>query len=183
MKPFLSARSSFLSLGIDSNQSSLNGNALFFFGAFAFVSISYVAQIFKISTFSAYIEIMFWTSAHFVLALVYTIKYFKAIKIFEFLDRFERIVSERKLNTFIAIVGNTVIVNFVLSLSGHRSSILRAKYKRTHYLAEKMCKILDLVVGKLSPTIWIWSKCFKCYFVYFTTDLGGDAFELPLPMS
>lgn len=57
-----------------------------------------------------------------------------------------------------------------------------AIYAKTHQLIEKLCEILYIVIAQATPAIWIVPKCFGSLFFYLTTDLGNDAFELPLPM-
>lgn len=52
------------------------------------------------------------------------------------------------------------------------------------YFRTNLCKIDSnlLVIAKVTPIIWVCPKCIACVYFYITTDLGDDAFELPLPM-
>lgn len=42
--------------------------------------------------------------------------------------------------------------------------------------------ILNIAIVRVSSTIWIWPKCFVCFYIYFTSNLSDEAFELPLSM-
>lgn len=58
-----------------------------------------------------------------------------------------------------------------------------ATYIDTVRLVEKLSKAFDLVMVKVIPLFgFIGPKTIFCYFQYMTTDLGPDAFELPVAM-
>lgn len=59
---------------------------------------------------------------------------------------------------------------------------LRSTYTETSQKMEKCIKILDIVYLKASPILGIHLALVVSYFKYFITNLGGAAFELPLPM-
>ena len=54
-------------------------------------------------------------------------------------------------------------------------------YKKTNQLVEKWCKIAYLIIVKMVGPSCVLPKAMVCFFMYFTTDLGSDAFELPIP--
>lgn len=58
----------------------------------------------------------------------------------------------------------------------------KAIYKKTDRLVEKISAIGYFVMAKLTPILWIWPRVIISYFVYFTTDLGNESFDLPLLM-
>lgn len=53
-------------------------------------------------------------------------------------------------------------------------------FDKIGFQIEECSKIGYIIVEKLTPFIWILPKAIICYLQYFTTDLGDDAFELPL---
>lgn len=55
-------------------------------------------------------------------------------------------------------------------------------YIKTHGLVEKLCKIMYFVIVNVTVPGFILPKAFICFVVYFTTNSGSDAFELPLPI-
>ena len=55
-------------------------------------------------------------------------------------------------------------------------------YIETDKLVEKLNAIMYFLITRVSAPSFVLPKFFASYFVYFTTDMGNDAFELPLPM-
>lgn len=49
-------------------------------------------------------------------------------------------------------------------------------------LVEKMSKAIHFAVIKLGVPAFILPKAIFSYFIYFTTDIGNEAFVLPFPM-
>lgn len=47
---------------------------------------------------------------------------------------------------------------------------------------EKWSKIMTFLAVKVAPLCGILSRAAPGYFYYFTTELGNDAFALPVPM-
>lgn len=55
-------------------------------------------------------------------------------------------------------------------------------YEKTNKTAEKLCKIIYFICAKVSIPGSVLPKALACFFIYFTTDLGNEAFELPMPL-
>lgn len=58
----------------------------------------------------------------------------------------------------------------------------RAIFYQTNRLVEKCSRIIILVVTKITPLCWLAPQTIASFVTYFTTDLGNDAFELPVTM-
>lgn len=54
-------------------------------------------------------------------------------------------------------------------------------YEKTNKLTEKLSEIVYLFYAKVAIPGFVLPKAIVCFFVYFTTDRGPDAFELSLP--
>lgn len=54
-------------------------------------------------------------------------------------------------------------------------------YEKTNRFTENISKIIQTVVVHISVPGFVLPKAFYSYFMYFTTELGADAFELPIP--
>lgn len=54
-------------------------------------------------------------------------------------------------------------------------------YMKTHRIVEKFSKIMKFVIVDVTVPGFIIPKAIFSFYVYFTTDLGADAFELPVP--
>lgn len=55
-------------------------------------------------------------------------------------------------------------------------------FRKANRFEKKWSKIINFVIFKLTPAFALLPWCIYVYFLYFTTDLGTDAFELPYPM-
>lgn len=49
-------------------------------------------------------------------------------------------------------------------------------------LIEKLNRFIHFVMVNLTLPCLLFPKYTVCYYTYFTTDIGNDAFELPLPV-
>lgn len=59
---------------------------------------------------------------------------------------------------------------------------LKLKYERSNRFVEKWNEIIFILTVKVTPICGVMSALSYSFFVYFTTDLGRDAFLLPAPM-
>lgn len=66
-------------------------------------------------------------------------------------------------------------------LLGIKYPVRKRLYKKTNRRVETLCKIMDSIFLSIVLIIII-PKATICYFKYFLTDLGMDAFEMSLPM-
>lgn len=67
------------------------------------------------------------------------------------------------------------------SVLGLKYPVSRAIYKKSNHATDKIIKMLRFASIKIIQPfgmICIWAMIF---FVYFTTDLGNDAFQSPFP--
>lgn len=64
---------------------------------------------------------------------------------------------------------------------GLKHSNSPAFYTETSQKMEKWIKIVH-VLSNVSPVLYILPVSMVSFIKYFTTDLGGSAFELPFPM-
>lgn len=65
---------------------------------------------------------------------------------------------------------------------GLKYSKSKKMYEKTNRLVEKWCKIAYFVIVKMSVPGFILPKALVSLFIYYTTDSGPDAFELPIPV-
>lgn len=65
-------------------------------------------------------------------------------------------------------------------ISGRVNADSKGIYEEVNGQIEKWGKIIYFVIAELSPICMIVPKAILCLLVYFTTDLGQEAFELPV---
>lgn len=71
-----------------------------------------------------------------------------------------------------------------MTISGMRNSPTSiAKHSEFNELVEKLCKILYIVMVYISVPIILLPKTVISLYTYYTTDIEGDAFQMPFPMS
>lgn len=77
----------------------------------------------------------------------------------------------------------------IIFSSKKNTSILALKYsesksifRKANHLAEKLNKILMFVLVILTPACGALPWIIYTYSMYFTTDLGPNAFQIPIPM-
>lgn len=66
-------------------------------------------------------------------------------------------------------------------LLGFKYTELKQLYEKTNRQIEHVSKITHFVMVKISVPVIVLPKALLCYFLYFTTDLGANAFELSIP--
>lgn len=64
---------------------------------------------------------------------------------------------------------------------GLRCVTSRSMYEKINHRMEKLSKIVYFGVVGVTVPGFIIPKALVSYFKYFTTDLGADAFDLPMP--
>lgn len=73
-------------------------------------------------------------------------------------------------------------IRFDLQLTIFQSTESKSKvlYINANRKIEKWSRIAYFLLALATPIMWIGPKFISSLFVYFTTDLGNDALELPL---
>lgn len=75
------------------------------------------------------------------------------------------------------------LTNFeMMSFQGSKYPASRPMYEETNRTVEKWTEIVAFVMAKATPLSWIAPKVIISYYLYFTSDMGDGAFELPLPI-
>lgn len=63
---------------------------------------------------------------------------------------------------------------------GLECSSLKAMYIKMNRRSEQFCKIVNVAFDMTAPGV-VLPKALYCFYVYFTTDMGRNSFELPAP--
>lgn len=70
----------------------------------------------------------------------------------------------------------------MISVLGSQCPTSRKIYEDTNEQIEKQCKLAHLFIAKVTPVSIITPKVLASFFIYFSTNLSNDSFELPFPM-
>lgn len=126
-----------------------------------------------------YVKLFFMTSVAFIALISYLSYRLNTQKVFKIIDALEQAInkSELWLRTIFQQISKKI--NKILGLERPES---KAMYEKINQLAEKLSKLAVFFFRKVSIPFVIIPTTVKCYFTYYTTDLGTAAFELPIPM-
>lgn len=72
-------------------------------------------------------------------------------------------------------------MNINMHVSGLKYPASRKIYEKIDPKVEKWCKIIFFMNMKVCFPIGMSSEFIYSFILYFTTDLGNDAFQVPLP--
>lgn len=102
--------------------------------------------------------------------------------IFTFINGLEQIINDSELNLteyiWPCIEYDLKRLNSFLGLK-YRTA--KQEFEKSNRLVHKWCKIAYVIIVQVCMPSLILPKAMYCFFLYFTTDLGNDAFELPIP--
>lgn len=160
---------------------SFNGRLVVTFSLFglSFTS-SAIFLFYKANSFLDYSNNMYITTGQAMLFIVCTIIIFKKAKLFQFIDHLEKSLNQSKLDSmyFFDVHSNILNLSYFVGLK----LCTQAIYEKTNQQVEKWCKIGYILMAKITPMGWILPKVIINYSVYFCTNAGNEAFDLPLLM-
>lgn len=73
-------------------------------------------------------------------------------------------------------------MNFKYMTIGLESSKMKALYEKTNQRVEKYSRIGAFVTVCVIVPSFMLPKAIVSFFMYFTSDVGNDAFNLPVPI-
>ena len=126
------------------------------------------------NTFIEYTIGIYIASALTVVAICFTIVVFQIQNIFEFIEECEQITQKGKKIYKQIVCRTTSFIFFFLEPES------KAMYSEIDHQIEKWSQIVYIVIAKITPVCFISPIFIYSLVIYFTTDLGNDAFELPL---
>lgn len=134
-------------------------------------------------TFSEFAESSYMGSYMATLFFALLIIVVNVKEIFELMIDCENIVNTSKDNEYNSQPFNIPTFFLIKTLiSALKYSASKSIFRRANQLAEKLNKIIFIVLVKLTPACGAGPWVAWTFFIYFTTDLGADAFQLPFPM-
>lgn len=74
------------------------------------------------------------------------------------------------------------LYQFYFIFQGLQNEASKAIYVEVNDRIEKWSQIVHFVLVNVSIPFLILPKYLVSFYLYYTTDMGNDAFELPLPM-
>lgn len=115
----------------------------------------------------------------------YAITIYKTRELFAYFDEYDENVTTSRSKYWKALPNmiRFILLNFNLPNVGITNvPTSNSVYQDCNELVEKLCKILYILFVNISAPGFIMPKIVLSFFLYFTTDSGADAFDLPLPM-
>lgn len=178
MKLFQSIQKSFSLLGISQNQSRFNDRMLLAASIFSAGTTLNIVFVFTgTKTFREFTDAVYVACATAVFLICFAKIVFKMDKLFKLIDFIENIVDKSKLKMHDE---HSFGQNYIFVI-GSEHPEMKVMYIEVNRQVEKLSDIAYLVMVKVTPVCLILPKIVISVFVYFTTDLGYDALELPSP--
>lgn len=76
----------------------------------------------------------------------------------------------------------SVAYNERILIGSNNKQTSRAMYEETNRLVEELSETIYFAATKLALPSFLLPKVFASYLIYFTTNAGNDAFDLPISM-
>lgn len=131
------------------------------------------------NSFNEYTNALYSATGMITATIIVAIVLQKLRLLFCCLDRFESILNKSEL------LENECRTNIdkriIQFISGLKHSASREDFQKTNRQVEKWSEFLVTITMTVVYPCVMFSKFIISFFVYFTTDLGDDAFELPFP--
>lgn len=189
MKIFESAKKNLASIDLDANQRPLHRmQLLHVVQGFLAISLQCLYLVFEANTAKEYMNSISMTTIGILVYIAYWSAIFQTSTIFEFIDHYETIVNGSEWKHIHIPHSMSVLLfrlfisdDFMLTYTGLKYLRSKATFERTNELTEKLCKIIYFLLVYVTVPGFVLPKAIYCFFIYFTTDLGNDAFELSLP--
>lgn len=181
MKLFQSTQKSLAFGGFIKNQPAFNRTQLrMMFLSILFLGLQCIYLFHVANTPRQYMDSIFMTTVGILVFIAFVSSIFNTTAIFDLIYQFEETISKSECFRLSSIRFDCEIefAKIVLGLKYPKS---KALYEKTNRQVELISKIIQFVVLYVSPPVLVLPNAIICLFMYFTTDLGNDAFNLPFP--
>lgn len=139
----------------------------------------WIFLLFEANSSQEYLESIYFITSSVGIFISYTSALLLKDKLLVFIDTVDRTINKSKFDNQLNFQINFSIFKMNLGLE---SSIAKAMYEEANQRFEKYTKIgMFLLTNVLVPCALL-PKVIVSFFLYFNTDLGENAFYLPLPL-
>lgn len=186
MKIFQTVQKNFGILGICRDQPRFNGKSLIACLIYGLGTIlSAIFLICEADTFNEYTNNLYITTALAVGLFCLTNIILKMKELFALADKIEKSLDESKCDSRFASFRiadhcHCIIMESNKQISESENPTSKAIYKGSNRLVEKLSRIVHFAIAIVSPVCMVLPKAVASYLIYFFTNLGNEAFELPL---
>lgn len=156
----------------------INRRNLLAFSIFSLATILDCTYLFHVAvTFNEYANSVYTCLSIILATVVFVIVTCRMRMFFNCLNQIEKISNESESIHWLPHWKRFKFKN----VSGLRFAASKAMYEKTNSNVEKWCKILITAAMTAVLQSVMFSKFILSYFLYFATDLGRDAFQMPFP--
>lgn len=185
MKVFQSIETNYKRMGFIPSQTEQqrpwNLTILIGFVVLAFAATSECILLLRATTFELYVESIYVTSATIMFVIIYTASVFRVPYFYRFINTYQKVVDTSESVDSPELSVENRVANEI-SFLGLKYRTPKSIYEQTHQNVEKWTAIVDLFVAKSTVFSSISPKLIVSLVAYFSTDLGNEAFVLPIPM-
>lgn len=183
MKIFQSVLKNFESVGIRQNQSRLNGKVLLAFTLYWSGTIFDCVYIVReLSSFDEIVATIFLLSATTAIAMCFTVFVLSSKKLFNILNRADHLTDKcmYTLGRKSSRCQNWFYQKHIVAIKNNPT--MERVFKMTIHRIDKWNRMIYLCMSKGVPLVVIWPTYIASFIIYYTSDLGEDAFTLPTPV-
>lgn len=178
MKYFQSAQKLLAIVGISPTRKPFNQRALMVSLLYALNSVLICAYFgWEANSFREYVDATYASTASISMNIYFAIMVYQKENIFNLIETMDEIAERSESYSCLNYIQKADSES--KNTLGSKRLASKAMYDETNRQIEKWTKIIDVVVVKVTSRFAIIPQIVLCYFLYFTTDLGNDAFELP----
>lgn len=102
------------------------------------------------------------------------------MKLFKIIRFIEKLINRSECASITSMTRNNRFETLKFEFVGLKNARSKEIYEDTNRLLEKISGILFIAFVKVVPQLMIWPTFALSFAKYFATDLGADAFQLPL---
>lgn len=126
-----------------------------------------------------YMDAIFSLIVMVTIAVAFTSIIFKNDQLFNYIECLAKELTDRKCSHLELNTISESKMNSWFFLGSEKNALSRRIHKRTNHSIEKLCKIVSFATIELGVPGLMLPKATICYIIYYTTDAGSDAFDLP----
>lgn len=184
MKIFQSSIEYLATVGVTAQRRALNVQSLFALAVLATIVILVCGFLLcEASNFKEYTESIYVSSVSIAVIASYSMVVWKKENIFLFNDSWVKMAVARKHQRQENESNNMIIRCVLVSNNlGSRHPASKMIYDKIIENVDKYSRFIHFVLLKITVPCFVLPKYIVCFYLYFATDRGNDAFELPLPV-
>lgn len=133
-------------------------------------------------SFDEYLQDIYLTVSLVVTLTMLIIKIVLMPKVFKLIENLNGTIDESEYTLYTCQIRSSFWSNLIDYVLGVKNPVSKTIHNQTKQQIEKHFRRLDIILVKATPVCVTLPMFIISFVAYFTTDIGADAFELPVHM-